>query len=217
VEELPREGVVVDKSPDRDPRAQPGGGLETTADLLSRLRDGDLSARDPLVSRYIPPLRRWAHGRLPGYARDLLDTDDLVQIALLRALDQIEGFEPRHGGAFLAYLKSIVQNQIKDEIRKVGRKPGREGMAEDLLDAGLSPLDGALARDVREKYEAALARLPAEQQEAVIMRIEMGCTYEEIAQAVGSPSPNAARMTISRALVRLSEFMDELRPAAPSR
>ena len=57
-------------------------------------------------------------------------------------------------------------------------------------------------------YEAALAELSDAQQEAVILRVEFGYTFSEIAEATGSPSANAARMTVARALVRLGEAMD---------
>ena len=43
--------------------------------------------------------------------------------------------------------------------------------------------------------------------EAVILRVEFGYSHEEIAEAIGSPSANAARMTVARALVRLAEEM----------
>ena len=74
---------------------------ESTATLLSLMRDGDGAARERLVARYLPLLRRWAHGRLPGYARDLNDTNDLVQITLMSALRNLEQFESRHEGALL--------------------------------------------------------------------------------------------------------------------
>jgi RNA polymerase sigma-70 factor (ECF subfamily) len=77
--------------------------LESTAGLLERVRGGDAGARERLLSRYVPALRRWAHGRLPPRARELADTDDLVQVTLIRALDHLGDFEPRRPGAFLAW------------------------------------------------------------------------------------------------------------------
>jgi RNA polymerase sigma-70 factor (ECF subfamily) len=57
-------------------------------------------------------------------------------------------------------------------------------------------------------YEAALATLSERQQEAVILRVEFGYSYAEIAEATESVSPNAARMMITRSLARLAEVMD---------
>lgn len=183
--------------------------LETTASLLAQVRSGDAAARERLVLRYLPPLRRWTHGRLPGYARDLLDTDDLVQNGLVRALNHMEGFEPRREGAFLAYLRRIILNQIRDEIRRVRRRPGRGDLPEDQADDAPSPVQAAIGRQRLETYERALATLPVDQQEAIIMSVEMGFTHEQIAEALGSPTANAARMYVARALVRLAEALHE--------
>ena len=194
------------KNPDIPPGAV---DLESTASLLAEIRAGSSNARERLVCRYLDPLRRWARGRLPAGARDLTDTDDLVQVTLLRALDRVEQFEYRKEGAFLAYLRRILQNRIRDEARRVARRPDREDLPEELPAAEPSPLEHAIGQEALERYERALASLEPDQQEAVILRIELGRTYPEISAALGSPSSNAARMKVSRALVRLAEVMDE--------
>ena len=65
-----------------------------------------------------------------------------------------------------------------------------------------------------EHYEKALLDLPADAQEALMMRLEMGCSYDEIAAALGRPSANAARLLTSRALLRLVERLREFRKGA---
>jgi len=185
---------------------------ESTAILLERVRSGDAAARNELVARYLPMLRRWSHGRLPRGARDISDTDDLVQVALMRALGRVESFVPQREGAFLAYLRTTVLNSVRDELRRQARRPGRDSLDERLPSAEPSLVERAIGREMLEAYEAALSVLPEEQREAVIMRVEFGCTYREIAEALGKPTANAARMTVSRALLRLAEGMDEHRP-----
>lgn len=190
----------------------PESEIESTARLLDRVRDGDPTARNDLVARYLPMLRRWSHGRLPRAARDMTDTDDLVQVALMKALNKIEGFVPRREGAFLAYLRTTVLNSVRDELRRMARRPGRDSLDERMPSFGPSLVERAIGQEMLEAYEAALSGLPEEHQEAVIMRVEFGYTYPEIAEALGSPTANAARMTVSRALIRLAEEMDEHRP-----
>ena len=56
-------------------------------------------------------------------------------------------------------------------------------------------------------YDEALDRLTASEREAIIGRIELGLTYPELATAMGKPGPDAARMAVARALVRLAEEM----------
>ncbi|MFC1572245.1 RNA polymerase sigma factor [Candidatus Eisenbacteria bacterium] len=189
----------------------PGGGgdrsLAATAVLLQLVRDGDDTARNRLLDRYLPILSRWARGRLPGPARDLSETDDLVQITLLRALRNIEEFEYRREGAFMAYLRQILLNAIRDEARRAARRPVRLSLEENIGDLPLG--NEPTEHETIELYEAALASLPETQQEAVILRVEFGWSYPEIAEAVESPSANAARMMVTRALVRIAEGMDE--------
>ena len=179
----------------------------STTLLLSQARDGDDDAREELVRRLLPRLRRWAHGRLPLGARDLSDTDDLVQLSLLRALDHVSDFEPRREGAFLAYLRRIVLNAVRDELRRAGRRPVLVELGDALPQPGPSLVEKAIGRELVEAYETALATLTDEQREAVIMRIEFGYTYPEIAEALGKPTANAARMVVSRSLLRLAEIM----------
>jgi RNA polymerase sigma-70 factor (ECF subfamily) len=47
-----------------------------------------------------------------------------------------------------------------------------------------------------------------EQQQAVLLRLEFGYTYQQIAEAIGKPSPDAARMTVVRAINELAQLID---------
>ena len=183
----------------------PPPNLESTATLLHLVRKGDRAARERLATRYLQILQRLAHGRLPSRARDMMDTDDLVQVTLVRALDHVEDFEPRHEGAFLAYMRRILLNQIRDEIRRVSRRPARTEFEGDVPARDQSPLEAAIGRETVERYEAILDQLKEEQREAIILRLELGFTYQQIAEAMGRDSPNAVRMMVTRALVRLGE------------
>ena len=97
--------------------------METTIELLERVKEGDRAALDDLVERSVPPLRRWARGRLPQHARSLQETQDLVQNAVMRAIPRLKTFEALHPGALQAFLRQAVANEIIDEIRKVKRRP----------------------------------------------------------------------------------------------
>ncbi len=172
------------------------------------MREGDEAARERLFSRFLPGLRRWAHGRMPDRIRSLVDTDDLVQVSFYRAFTRMHDFDPRHQGAFLAYLHQILMNGIREEIRRASRRPGAAPLPDDLPEDRPSLLDRTIGREALGAYESALARLPEEQQRSVILRIEFGFSHQEIADSLGRPSANAARMQVARGLVRLSEMMD---------
>src|SRR5262245_1006218 len=181
--------------------------LESTADLLRQVRMGKPGAQDRLVSRYLPILKRLAHGRLPARARDLSDPDDLVPVTLIRALDHIETFEARSEGSFVPSMRRMLVNQIRDEIRRVSRRPDCVDLGDDVAGREPSPLEEAIGAETAERYEAALERLTEEQKEAVILRLELGYNYQQIADALGHGSSNAARMMVTRALIRLSKIM----------
>lgn len=183
--------------------------LESTATLLVRARQGDIPARERLFARYLPILTAWAHRRLPRGSRDLLETNDVVQVTLLRAFIRLEDFQHRGEGSFLAYLRHILLNAIRDEIRKMPRAQRRTALPDDMPDGGPTLVEELVGRETLRRYEAALGRLPEEQQEMLILRIEMGFTYQAIAEAMQKPSPDAVRMKIARALVALQKAMDD--------
>jgi RNA polymerase sigma-70 factor (ECF subfamily) len=182
---------------------------ESTLSLLTRAREGDEGAMNELFVRYGPPLRRWASGRLPRWARDLSDTPDLVQETLLQTFKKIEGFEHRGEGALQAYLRQAVMNRIRDELRKAQHRPESIELGEEVPADAVSPLDAAIGAEAVERYESALGRLRPDERELIIARVELGLTYSEIAAAAGKPSANAARMAVARALMRLAEEMGE--------
>jgi RNA polymerase sigma factor (sigma-70 family) len=182
--------------------------IDKTVDLVERAKTGDAEALNQLFTRFLPALRRWASGRLPRWTRDLMDTDDLVQETVIRAVNRIGQFEVRHEGALQAYLRQAVMNRIRDEVRRTGRSPVTTELDDKQAASGASPLEAAIGHEAVERYEAALSRLKPEEREAIVARVEMECSYHEVAAALGKPSADAARMAVSRALLRLAQEMN---------
>jgi RNA polymerase sigma-70 factor, ECF subfamily len=185
---------------------------ESSASLLERGRAGDAQALDILFARYLPVLNRWAAGRLPAWARDLSDTRDLVQDALVGSLKHLNRIEIRGPGALAAYVRAAILNRVREEMRRAGRRPLHEeidprSLDPRRLDAGLSPLDVVLGREHAERYERALAQLSPDQQEAIVARLESGCDYTELAVMLGKPTPGAARLVARRAVLKLAALM----------
>lgn len=179
--------------------------VEATELLLRRIRAGDAGARQALYDRCLPLLLRWAHGRLPHYARSASDTEDLVQTSLLRALRHLEEFQASGSGAFLAYLRQILLNEVRREIRDQRRHGGGHLQVDELelADGGQSVVELMVSQERLAAYERALARLDRRQQELVVLRIEFGLSYPEIAAEVGG-TPDAVRMAVTRALQRVA-------------
>lgn len=183
--------------------------MESTLDLLERFKQGDDAAVNVLLERSLPSLKRWARGRLPAHARSMAETNDVVQDALVRALPNLRRFEARHPGALQAYLRQAVANHIRDQIRKAQRRPTDPNGLTDYADSAPSPLEQAVGRQGVERYESALAKLRPQDREAIVARIELQQSYDEIALATGKPTANAARVAVTRAIAALIKVMAE--------
>lgn len=188
-------------------REDPASELRITGELVERAKQGDSSALDTLMVRYRPRLVRWASGRLPSYARSLLDTGDLVQETLLRTIEGLETFQLRGPDSFGSYVRRAILNRIKDQIRWAGRRPGGDGMLDGLTDMAPSPLEGAIGADLAEQYEEGLAQLTEEERQLIHLRIELDLDHAEIAAILGRSSPGAARVAFLRALRKLASVM----------
>jgi RNA polymerase sigma-70 factor (ECF subfamily) len=180
---------------------------DATLVLIARARSGDADALNDLCARYLPRLLRWAHGRLPASARGVVDTHDIVQETLTHVVQRLPSFQPRHEGAFQAYLRQALLNRIRDEARKVQRRAPAEALDSAHPSADASPLEEAIGREAVATYEAAMQRLREDDRQAIIGRIELGLPYADLAVMLGKPTIPATHMAVSRALVRLAQEM----------
>ncbi len=188
--------------------------LESSLDLLNLVKAGDGDALDRLLTRYQVPLRRWARGRLPTWARDMSDTDDLVQDAVLKTLRHLKEFEYAGPGALHGYLRTAVMNRIRDELRRAERHPVPSAIEEDMAGEMTSPLDAAIGAEAVARYEAGLQQLSEGDRELIIARVECGFSYEEIAAIFHKPTAAAAGMAVRRALLKLADAMEPRTAAA---
>jgi RNA polymerase sigma factor (sigma-70 family) len=192
--------------PSRAPNGEPLADSQPTLSrlLLSLARRGDASAFNRLFDHLLPALRQWAFGRLPRWARRRVDTEDLVQDAFVNLFRHLGRIEPRRRHALRAYLQESIRNRIRDEVRRAGQVEISRETTPDLRDLASSPLDRAVASENSRLYREALARLEAGEQELIVGRIELGLSYEQLALATGRPSPDAVRVAVRRALLRLA-------------
>ena len=185
---------------------------ETTLALLHRVRAGEAPAREALAARLLPRLKRWATGRLPTWARDLVDTGDLVQETVVNVLAHIDGFEPQHEAALNVYMREALANRIRNEIRRASRRPRADELeaADAAPSLAPSPLEYAVSRQALDRYEAKLQGLSAEDREAIVGRLELQCSFQELADSWGVSSPDAARKRVERAVKRLAMAMGDV-------
>jgi RNA polymerase sigma factor (sigma-70 family) len=178
-----------------------------SAELLRRARTGESQALSQLFARYIPQLHRWAHRRVPAWARRGVDTGDLVQETLLRTIPNLEAFEPQQEGSLLRYLRRTLINRVRDQMRYAARHPAPAELTDAVVDAEASPLELTVNREDHRRYRAALTRLRAADRSAIVARIELGYSYEQLALTLRKTTPEAARLAVRRALLRLGNEM----------
>jgi RNA polymerase sigma-70 factor (ECF subfamily) len=184
--------------------------LLLTTELLHQAKLGDPGALNALMTRYLPRLTRWASGRLPGSARSLFETTDLVHETLVKAIEGIDRIEGSGPGGFQAYVRQTLLNRIRDEMRWARRRTGStqlSGLSEVLVDASPSPLENAIGAELLEQYERAREVLTEDERLFVHLKIELDFSYEDIAAIMDRPSRDAARKGVQRAVRKLAEIM----------
>src|SRR5262249_49347150 len=90
----------------------------------------------------------------------------------------------------------------RDQARRAKRRPAHDEIPDTLGDGSESPLEAVIGRESVARYERALSLLSERQREAVILRVELGLRYREVAEALNAPSANAARLIVARALIK---------------
>jgi RNA polymerase sigma factor (sigma-70 family) len=136
------------------------------------------------------------------------DADDVVQEAYLRAYQFFSGF---HGGDGRAWLLRIVRNTCYTWLKKNrGREPA--SAFDEVKHSGGRPAPGPEAALVegenRELLRRALAGLPEEYREAVVLRELEGLSYREIAGVTGAPI-GTVMSRLARARERLQKSLAE--------
>ena len=187
---------------------------DSTIELILKARGGNRFAVEALLQRCLPSLRRWAHSKLPPAARDSMDTDDLVQVAAMNVIARLDSFEPRRVGALQAYLQQSVMNKIRDEVRRVSRRPITTELPDAIQSDDETPEEIAIRKQAYDVYRAALTRIRSKDRELVVARIEAQWTIQEVMAYFGFATIPAARMAVTRALRRLTQEL-ESRMAPP--
>ena len=198
-----------DLNPDSAQHGSDSGGSASEWRLLERARRGSLSAIDTLFTRYRSWLRRRSRGRLPPWARDGIDTSDVVRDALHQTFARIESFESKHAGALQGYLLRAVQNRINDQARRAKRR-----LNVIMPDASASLSDSAAPQhqqfvddETWKRYVSGLERLTDRDRRLIVGRAELGYSYRQIAFMERLSSEAVARKALARALRRLVDIM----------
>jgi RNA polymerase sigma-70 factor (ECF subfamily) len=156
----------------------------------------DPSLRDMILSA-VPSLRAFAISLSGNVDR----ADDLVQETLLRALANIDSFQP--GTNMSAWLFTILRNLFRSEYRKRRREvEDSDGSYAETLKSQPEQT----ARVEFQEFRNALAKLPSDQREALILVGASGFSYEEAAEICGC-AVGTIKSRVNRARTRLGQLL----------
>jgi RNA polymerase sigma-70 factor (ECF subfamily) len=158
-----------------------------------------MTSFNSLIDEQIPRLRRYARAltRNPGRA------DDLVQETLLRALAKQHLWQPDSN--LRAWLFTLMHNQHVNDVRRSAREG--QTVEIDTMSNGLTATTDPTASRQLHELRRALAQLPDEQREAILLVGLEGLSYEETAAILAVPV-GTVRSRLSRGRDNLRRLMD---------
>jgi len=150
--------------------------------LVWRLRRGDPQALCRIYNRYETDLLTLAASLLGR--KDL--AGDVLQDVFVKFIESIDRFELT--GSLKGYLATCIVNRARDYLRKDRRAGEPPETAYGTVSGQHGPLDAIIAGERRQLVRAALAELPDEQREVVLLHLQAGLRFREIAALQGIPA-----------------------------
>jgi RNA polymerase sigma-70 factor (ECF subfamily) len=176
-----------------------GDGLDTS---VRAAVEGDPRAIERVLASIRPLVVRYCRARVGRQERNFASADDVAQEVCLAVLTALPSYRDQ-GRPFLAFVYGIAAHKVADAHRAAGRnrsEPVADVPDEPETDAG--PEQRALRQELTQQMNDLLQVLPDKQREIVLLRVVVGLSAEETAEAVGS-TPGAVRVAQHRALARL--------------
>jgi RNA polymerase sigma-70 factor (ECF subfamily) len=181
--------------------------------VLRRAAHGDTHAAGVLVGRYSEQLRLAVRSRLGSTLRTRVDTEDVVQATLVRAIANLSTLEYRGEKAFFSWLTSVADREIGLLARHHSAQKRTATREQRLEDAGPLAIDqttasqAAMRNENRRRLEFAMLRLEEDERVAIRSRSYEGLSFQEIADRLALPDAESARTLYRRALRSLGRHM----------
>jgi RNA polymerase sigma-70 factor, ECF subfamily len=191
--------------------------------LLEKARHGDAAARNELFEKCRAYVSVVARAQVSSWLQAKVDHSDLVQQTLLEAHRGLDNFRGTTDGEWLAWLRRIVTTNAADFVRRyatadkrraarevsldAGRRDDSSYSLRDPSDSGPTPSQIVLRREEELKISQAIAELPEDYQEVIVLRNLERLPFDEIARRLGRSRP-AAQMLWMRAIRKLQETVE---------
>jgi RNA polymerase sigma-70 factor, ECF subfamily len=181
-----------------------GDGIDV---LVGAAVAGDRSAQGRLLDAIQPLVVRYCRARVGRQERSHASADDVAQEVLLAVLTALPSYKDQ-GRPFLAFVYGIAAHKVADAHRAAARNrsepvPEIPDTPDELRDG---PEQSALSGELSNRMAQLMSTLPPKQREILVLRVVVGLTAEETADAVDS-TPGAVRVAQHRALNRLRKAL----------
>ncbi len=175
--------------------------------LVGAAVDGDRAAVDGVLRWIRPLVLRYCRARVGSQEKTFASADDVAQEVCLAVFAALPSYRDQ-GRPFLAFVYGIASHKVADAHRSAARNRA-EPVPEipdspDLDDAG--PEQRAMQGELAGRMDKLLDMLPDKQREILVLRVVVGLSAEETAEAVGS-TPGAVRVAQHRALGKLRNVL----------
>lgn len=200
----------------RDKAAYFGPFLEEPVDLVSALA-GDRGGAEGVLRWIRPLVVRYCRAHVGAQERAFASADDIAQEVCIAVFTALPRYRDQ-GRPFLAFVYGIAAHKVADAHRSSARNHAEPVLEiPDLPDLSDDPEAHVMKGELAHRMDKLLDMLPGKQREILVLRVMVGLSAEETAEAVGS-TPGAVRVTQHRTLRRLRSMLatgnDERTPVA---
>jgi len=172
---------------------------DTDLKLARRAQRGDRRALEGLYDRH--------RGRLLGYCDKMLSNraaaEDVFQDVWIKVMQALPGYRPTRG-SFRPWLYRIAANAAVDRMRRDRLRTGPELDTDRLEQDSPTPESEGIGREIGRDLDNALAGLPERQRNAVLLRHQLGMSYDEISKTLNVPE-GTAKTLVHRGAMALRE------------
>ncbi|WP_168583308.1 RNA polymerase sigma factor ShbA [Gephyromycinifex aptenodytis] len=169
-------------------------------------REGDASALEALMVGVRERAYRYARARLGRFPHAAGAAEDAAQEVCIAVLTSLSRYDER-GVPFEAYVYSICARKVADVQRSVYRQPVPTEDVPDRVDFEAGPEEIAIAGSQADEAWSLMQSLPPHQRELLTLRVAVGMSAEETAEALGMTA-GAVRVAQHRALARLRDMFN---------
>ena len=173
------------------------------SELALRASKGDADAFSSLYEQYFDRIYRYVFFKTSHVA----EAEDLTERVFLKAWEAMARYRER-GGGFRTWLYRIAHNTVIDYHRTKKDTIALQDVSQPLAETAPLPEQVLVKQEEIEQLHAAIAQLPDEQQQILILRFVEGISHSEVAAIVGK-SEGACRVVQCRALAALHEILEQ--------